>query len=57
MSKKYDVDELPEFMLPIRFKIISFYQCKYPKLVAKYKCTKHKRGFSWRQEYYPYFNI
>ena len=57
LPKKYDIDELPEGIFHIIFKIIYHYQWKYPGLVAKYKCTKYKTGFPWRQKYYPVFNI
>ena len=57
MLEKYDTDELLEGMFNITFKTFHRYQWEYPGLISKHKCAKYKTGVSWRQAYYPDFNI
>ena len=40
MSEIYGINELPKVIFPLLFKIIDFYQSKYPRLMDKLKCEK-----------------
>ena len=45
MSKINYIDELPEFMFTINFKIINQYQRKYPSLTDKHKRATYKWSY------------
>ena len=43
-SEIFDINEILNFLIPITFRIIDQYQCKFPSLTVKFKSTKYKHG-------------